>query len=60
MAGRMPVAARDRQRGGVSAIAILCGHCGSADVSCDAWAMWDEARQEWVLRTVFDYAYCHA
>ncbi len=40
-------------------IAIACGHCGSADVSRDAWAAWDETRQEWVLRSVFDYAYCH-
>lgn len=40
-------------------IAIVCAACGSKDVSRDAWGDWDEARQEWVLRTVFDYAHCH-
>lgn len=40
-------------------IAIVCGTCGSDDVSRDAWAEWDTREQQWVLRTAFDYAYCH-
>jgi hypothetical protein len=38
---------------------IICGTCGSANVSRDAWGDWDTGQQQWVLRTVFDYAYCH-
>lgn len=41
-------------------VQILCGTCGSTDVSRDAWGDWDVAAQEWVLRTVFDDAFCHA
>ena len=41
-------------------IAIICGACESRDVSRDAWAEWDIATQEWVLRAVFDCGYCHA
>ena len=41
-------------------VQILCGTCGSTDVSRDAWGDWDVAAQAWVLRTVFDYAHCHA
>ena len=40
-------------------IAIICGSCGSDDVSRDAWADWDTREQRWVLRTAFDYAHCH-
>ena len=40
-------------------IAIVCKHCGSDDVSRDAWADWDIKKQQWVLRTAFDYAHCH-
>lgn len=40
-------------------IAIVCGACGSKDVSRDAWADWDDATQEWVLRVAFDDAHCH-
>ncbi|MBL8658021.1 MAG: hypothetical protein JNJ92_11795 [Altererythrobacter sp.] len=39
---------------------MLCGTCGSTDVSRDAWGDWDVATQAWVLRAVFDYAHCHA
>lgn len=39
---------------------MVCGTCGSEDVSRDAWSDWDVATQDWVLRTVFDYAHCHA
>ena len=41
-------------------IRIVCGTCGSEDVSRDAWGDWDVAAQDWVLRCVFDYAHCHA
>ena len=41
-------------------VQILCGTCGSTDVSRDAWGEWDVGAQEWVLRVVFDYAHCHA
>jgi hypothetical protein len=40
-------------------VQILCSVCGSADVSRDAWADWDVAKQKWVLRVAFDYAHCH-
>lgn len=40
-------------------IAIICGTCGSDDVSRDAWANWDTREQEWVLGAVFDYGHCH-
>lgn len=38
---------------------IACETCGSTDVARDAWAEWDVEAQEWVLRTVFDMAFCH-
>jgi hypothetical protein len=40
-------------------LAMICSACGSDEVSRDAWADWDAARQEWVLGAVFDYAHCH-
>jgi len=40
-------------------IAIVCGTCGSDEVSRDAWADWDIGKQEWVLGAVFDYGHCH-
>ncbi len=40
-------------------IAIVCGTCGSDDVSRDAWANWDTRSQLWVLGNVFDYGHCH-
>jgi transcription elongation factor Elf1 len=36
----------------------ICSRCGSSDVSQDANAMWDSARQEWVLRGIYDNATC--
>jgi len=35
-----------------------CGYCGSKDIRTDAWASWDEERQEWVLDEIFDNAFC--
>ena len=40
-------------------IAIICGTCGSDEVSRDAWANWDTVSQQWVLGSVFDYGHCH-
>lgn len=40
-------------------IRIVCGTCGSDNVSRDAWANWDERTQQWVLGAVFDYGHCH-
>ena len=40
-------------------IAIICGTCGSDEVSRDAWANWDIGKQEWVLGAIFDYGHCH-
>lgn len=40
-------------------IAIICGTCGSDEVSRDAWANWDTRGQQWVLGAVFDYGHCH-
>ena len=39
--------------------AMVCSRCGSDDVSRDAWADWDSAKQQWVLRCAFDHAHCH-
>lgn len=36
----------------------ICSTCGSANVVKDAWSIWDEDAQEWVLDNVFDYEYC--
>lgn len=37
----------------------VCENCGSREISLDAWAAWDVGAQRWVLRTVFDQAFCH-
>jgi hypothetical protein len=39
-------------------IKIVCDECGSDNVVRDAWAEWDVEKQEWVLRTVFDFGKC--
>lgn len=39
-------------------IKMVCGTCGSENVKRDAWAVWDEAEQKWVLGPVFDDAFC--
>lgn len=41
-------------------IRIVCSWCGSTDVSRDAWAAWNVARQDWVLSSVFDAGFCQA
>ena len=39
-------------------IEMICKHCKSDDVVMDAWAIWDDLIQEWVLDNVFDDAFC--
>lgn len=39
---------------------IVCKCCGSEDVMRDAWAEWDVDAQAWVLKSVFDAAYCES
>lgn len=38
---------------------FTCAHCHSEEVVRDAWASWDEDKQEWVLDNIFDQAYCN-
>ncbi len=40
-------------------LAMVCGTCGSDEVSRDAWANWNVPKQEWELGPVLDYAHCH-
>jgi hypothetical protein len=35
-----------------------CAHCKGEDVVVDAWAEWDQDKQEWVLRSVFEDYFC--
>ncbi len=50
---------RNQEIGDSKRIAIVCGTCGSDNVSRDAWANWDTREQLWVLGAEFDYAHCH-
>jgi hypothetical protein len=36
----------------------ICAGCGSRDVVRDAWAEWNFATVEWVLKTTFDHFIC--
>jgi hypothetical protein len=40
-------------------VQMVCEHCGSEEVTRDAWAQWNAETQDWELGAVFDYAYCH-
>ncbi|MCW1431864.1 hypothetical protein [Novosphingobium sp. JCM 18896] len=40
-------------------VRMVCSHCGSDEVTRDAWAAWDPQAQQWALRATFDYAFCH-
>lgn len=37
----------------------VCRTCGSPNVVKDAWAGWDEDKQNWVLENHFDDAFCN-
>jgi len=39
-------------------VTYYCPHCGSRDISWDAWAVWDMDEQEMVLGETFDFAQC--
>lgn len=41
-------------------ITFTCENCGSKLVTRDAWAEWNEEKQDWVLGAAFDYTFCHA
>jgi hypothetical protein len=40
-------------------IRMVCKACGSALVTRDAWAEWNEGEQNWQLGAIYDYAFCH-
>lgn len=40
-------------------VRMVCGTCGSKEVTLDAWARWSEINQRWVLGETYDYSYCH-
>lgn len=40
-------------------VTYVCRSCGSKNVSWDAFADWDEERQEMVLRGTYDATHCH-
>lgn len=42
----------------VPLVTHICVACGSDQVMREAWAAWDLTTQDWVLDTIFDYAYC--
>ncbi len=44
----------DRKR-----VTYVCETCGSDLVTRDAWAEWNVEEQDWVLRTAYDYTFCH-
>lgn len=35
-----------------------CNACDSTAVTQDAWAVWDENKQDWVLVDYYDTYYC--
>jgi DNA-directed RNA polymerase subunit RPC12/RpoP len=39
-------------------IKYVCTQCGSDNVLFDAWAAWNEEKQEMELVTTFDDTYC--
>jgi ribosomal protein S27AE len=38
---------------------MVCGKCGSDEVTRDAWAEWNVEAQGWGLGAVFEQAFCH-
>lgn len=39
-------------------ITIKCAECGGSNVMRDAWAVWDDEEQDWILGAVMDEGYC--
>jgi hypothetical protein len=40
-------------------LTMVCGTCGSDEVTRDAWAEWSVEAQGWALGAVFEQAFCH-
>lgn len=40
-------------------VKMVCAKCGSEDVQCDAYAVWNKEYQVWELGNTFDEAYCN-
>ncbi len=41
-------------------IEIRCTSCGSTEVAKDAAAEWDTEKQDWVLSSTYDHAWCNS
>jgi len=39
-------------------VRMICADCGSKNVRRDAWASWNEEKQDWQLHNVFDDVFC--
>ncbi len=37
-----------------------CKYCGSSDVRADAWAEWNDEKQEWTLADTYENFWCEA
>lgn len=42
----------------MSKLKVTCDNCGSENVRLDAFAMWDKAKQDWVLDSTYDTSWC--
>ena len=40
-------------------LVMVCGKCGSDEVTRDAWAEWNVGAQAWALGALFEQAFCH-
>ncbi len=40
------------------AVEYACERCGGTAVAREAWAEWDVQAQQWLLATLFDFAFC--
>lgn len=36
----------------------VCSHCGSEEIVFDAWSAWNEDKQQFELKQVFDNVFC--
>lgn len=41
-------------------ITMRCATCGGDQVMRDAWAVWDDRSEAWILGAVFDAGFCDA
>lgn len=35
-----------------------CKYCGGENVKVDAWVVWDEEKQDYIIDTIFDDEFC--